>query len=76
MQKREKMVARRSGVVMAPVISPRWWRAARRSMATRSRLSELSDSDSLPLPDTSEYSGKQSPTADCFMGVDNGSVSD
>ncbi len=36
MQKEEKMVERISGVVMVPVISPRWWMAARRSRATKS----------------------------------------
>ena len=36
MQKREKMVVRRSWVVMAPVMVPRWWMASLRSWAIRS----------------------------------------
>ena len=36
MQKREKMVARMSGVVMVPVMEERWWRVSRTSWATRS----------------------------------------
>ena len=36
MQKREKMVARMSGVVMVPVMVERWWRVSRTSWATRS----------------------------------------
>ncbi len=36
MQKREKMVARMSGVVMAPVMEERWWRVSRTSWAMRS----------------------------------------
>ena len=36
MQKREKMVARISGVVTEPVTVARWWRVSRRSWATRS----------------------------------------
>jgi hypothetical protein len=36
MQKREKMVARMSGVVMAPVMEERWWMVSRMSWAMRS----------------------------------------
>ena len=36
MQKREKMVVRRSGVEMVPVNRERWWRASRTSWATKS----------------------------------------
>ena len=36
MQKRAKMEWRRSGVVMAPVMAPRWWRASRMSWAMKS----------------------------------------
>lgn len=45
MQKREKMVERRSGVVMEPVMVERWWMASRKSCATRSsgRLKDIAE---------------------------------
>ena len=36
MQKREKMAWRISGEATVPVMVPRWWRASRMSMTTRS----------------------------------------